>query len=86
VEWIVLNFTLADRLVAAPSCTEDPFFLMSCTLTLPSVSVLLRDRCGVSTLCICVYLPHNDGSVASHDFLITLGELEGFIDRHNLIT
>ena len=47
-------------------------------------SVLLRDRRGVSTLCICVYLPHNDGSVASHnDFLITLGELEGFIDRHN---
>jgi len=47
-------------------------------------SVLLCDRRGTSTLCICVYLPHNDGSVASHnDFLITLGELEGFIDRHN---
>ena len=29
---------------------------------------------------ICVYLPTNDGSPESH--LITLGELEGFIDRH----
>jgi len=87
VEWIVLNFTLVNLLVAVPSCTEDPFFLMSRTLTPSSkhfCSVLLHDWCGVSTLCICVYLPHNDGSVASHnDFLITLGELEGFIDRHN---
>ena len=42
-------------------------------------SVLLRDQCGTTTLLICVYLPHNDGSSASHnEYLITLGELEGF--------
>ena len=40
-------------------------------------SLLLRDRHGTSTLLICVYLPHNDGSSASHtEYLITLGELE----------
>ena len=54
-------------------------------------SVLLRDRCGTTTLLICIYLPHNDGSSASHndgssashnEYLIALGELEGFINRH----
>ena len=46
-------------------------------------SVLLRDQCGTTTLLICVYLPHNDGSSASHnEYLITLGELEGFINCH----
>ena len=46
-------------------------------------SVLLRDRCGTTTLLICVYLPHNDRSSASHnEYLIALGELEGFINCH----
>ena len=46
-------------------------------------SVLLHDRCGTTTLLICVYLPHNDGSSSSHnEYLIALGELEGFISRH----
>lgn len=46
-------------------------------------SFLLRDRHGTSTLLICVYLPHNDGSSASHnEYLITLSELEGFINCH----
>ena len=41
-------------------------------------SVLLRDRCGTTTLLICVYLLHNDGSSSSHnEYLIALGELEG---------
>ena len=32
---------------------------------------------------VCVYLPSNDGSFNCHnDFLITLRELEGFIDQH----
>ena len=43
-------------------------------------SFFLRDQSGSSTVMICVYLPTNDGSPESH--LITLGELEGFIDRH----
>ena len=35
------------------------------------------------TMTSCVYLPHNDGSSASHnEYLITLGELEGFINCH----
>ena len=42
----------------------------------------MRDWCGTTTLLICVYLPHNDGSSASHnEYLIALGEL-GFINRH----
>ena len=46
-------------------------------------SAILRDHCGSITLIICVYLPYHDGSFNSHnDFLIALGELEGFIDRH----
>ena len=44
---------------------------------------MLRDWHGTSTFLICVYLPHNDGSSASHnDYLITLSELEGFINCH----
>ena len=46
-------------------------------------SVLLCDRLGTSTLLICVYLLHNDGSSASHnEYLIILSELEGFINCH----
>jgi len=51
VEWIVLNFNLVDLLVAAPSCTEDPFFLTSRALTLlPSVSVLFC--CVIGVVCL----------------------------------
>ena len=43
----------------------------------------MHDRCGTTTLLICVYLPHNDGSSASHnEYLIALGELEGFINLY----
>lgn len=46
-------------------------------------SVLLTDHRGSTTLLICVYLPFCDGSAeSSNQFLITLGELEGFIARH----
>ena len=47
-------------------------------------SILLHDNLGATTLIVCVYLPFNDGSIlSSNEFLITLGELEGFIDRHS---
>ncbi len=46
-------------------------------------SIPIHDHQGSSTLLVCVYLPSNDESADYHtDFLITLGELEGFIDRH----
>ena len=46
-------------------------------------SILLSDSKGVSTLIICVYLPFCDGTSEScNEFLITLAELEGYIDRH----
>ena len=47
-------------------------------------SAILRDHSGSSVLLICVYLPANYGSPGSYnDYLIALGELEGYIDRHN---
>ena len=63
--------------------------LLSCISRLDSPSnrfcaALIRDQLGSSTLILCVYLPFNDGSKEScRDFIITLGELEGFIDRFN---
>ena len=47
-------------------------------------ALCLTDSRGCTTLFICVYLPFCDGSAeSSNQFLITLGELEGFIARHN---
>lgn len=56
--------------------------LNSCSIRF--CSVLLTDRRCTSTLFICVYLPFCYGSADSmYQFLTTLGELEGFIVRHN---
>ena len=47
-------------------------------------SLIIRDCNGSTTLLMCVYLPYSDGSnESSNDFLVTLGEIEGFIDRHS---
>ena len=47
-------------------------------------ALCLTDSRGCTTLFICVYLPFCDGSAeSSNQFLITLGELERFIARHN---
>ena len=46
-------------------------------------SVMFTDQSGSTFLLVCVYLPFYDGSrVSSNEYLIALGELEGFITRH----
>ena len=46
-------------------------------------TVCLSDNVGSTTLIISVYLPLFDGSgESSNEFLVTLEELEGFIDRY----
>ena len=63
--------------------------LISCISHLDSPSkhfcaVRLQDNAGSTTLIVCVYLPSSDGSSeSSNEFLVTLGELEGFIDRYS---
>ena len=63
--------------------------LISCISRLDSPSkhfcaVRLQDNAGSTTLIVCVYLPFSDGSSeSSNEFLVTLGELEGFIDRYS---
>ncbi len=55
-------------------------------LTSPSkrfCSIKFMDHSGATFLLICIYMPFSDGSAQStNDYLITLGELEGFITRH----
>ena len=63
--------------------------LISCISRLDSPSkrfcaVRLQDNAGSTTLIVRVYLPFSDGSSeSSNEFLVTLGELEGFIDRYS---
>ena len=86
VEWIVRTLLLGRPFGGCAIFFRRsllPFVSCLDSLSKRFCSHLLHDQHGTSTLLICVYLPHNDGSSASHtEYLITLGELEGFINCH----
>ena len=70
---------MVGLLVVVQLFIENPLFLM----LLAFCSVMLTDQSGSTFLLVCMYLPFFGDSVeSSNDYLITLGELEGFIARH----